>query len=435
MIEPLGSAAQRSSTGGAQPAESEVIKKVLPNGLTLLVKRHAVQPLVTMQAFVKGGIIADTAKTSGRSSIATAMMTKGTEKYTAEQIANFFDSVGGAINVSSQRNSSYLTCAVLKDDFPTALDFCHQVLVKPTFPAEEFKKEQELQLTRIAARAANPQTEIIDFWTTQLPDTTPYSRTIEGRVETVGKLTPADCKQFHKEYFVPSNMVIAVFGDIDPEATVASLTAKFGAMPKSSFAFPEFPLSHVSKETQNAVLKNQQQGTSMVLLSYPSVSVLAEKERSELEVLNSVLTGGGGSGGRLFEELRGAKLVYYVFGIEVTGLAPGYFLFLAQTQPETADEVARRIQANIERVRKEGIPAAELALAKEKLIAANAQRNTTPGEQAFQAALNQLYGLGYDYDKGYDDRINRVTSDDVQALVAKFFNHPLIIQSQPVAAE
>jgi zinc protease len=173
----------------------------------------------------------------------------------------------------------------------------------------------------------------------------------------------------------------------------------------------------------------------MVILSYPSVSVHAEKERAALQVLGGVLTGGGGSGGRLFEELRGARLVYYVFGFEITGPPPGYYLFMAQTRPDTADEVVQRIQANIEKIRKEGIPAKELVATKNKLIAGEALRNTTPAEQAFQAALNELYGLGYNYDAGYADRVNAVSSDDVQAVVAKFFRNPLVITTQPESAE
>ena len=230
-------------------------------------------------------------------------------------------------------------------------------------------------------------------------------------------------------------MVIAVFGDVDPDATMKELEKRFGRYAKSDVSFPKFAKAHVAEKAETTVLKNQQQGTSMVLMSYPSVSVHAEEERAALQVLSGVLTGGGGAGGRLFEELRGARLVYYVFGFEMTGPPPGYYLFMAQTRPETADEVVQRIKKNVDRIRSEGIAAEELKATKQKLIAQESLRNTTPGEQAFQAALNELYGLGYDFDSGYADRVNAVTSDDVQAVVAKFFTYPLVITTQPESAE
>jgi zinc protease len=169
----------------------------------------------------------------------------------------------------------------------------------------------------------------------------------------------------------------------------------------------------------------------MVIISQPTVDVKDAKTRAALDVLNSILTGGGGAGGRLFQELRGERLVYYVFGMELTGPAPGYFLFLAQTRPETAQEVVQRIEANVKKIRDEVILPHEFELAKQKLVAAHAMRNTTPASQGFQAAINELYGLGYDYDASYGQRIKAVTAEDVRQLVQKYFQHPLVVTSSP----
>lgn len=432
VIVPIGSGGPDAGGTDAQSVESDIVKKKLSNGLTVLIKRHSVQPMVSMQAFARAGILADTDETSGRSALAAELMTKGTEKYTAEEIAEYFDSVGGSLSVNSQRNSTYLTSAVLKDDFPKALDYASQVLFHPTFPADHFKKQQQLQLARIAARKGNPQAEVLDFWTKQLPKTTPFHRTVLGTPETVSKLTVSNLKEFHDQYFVPGNLVLAIFGDIDVDKTLKMVEEKFGGQRGGAIVFRDFPESHTSNTGKQATLRNQQQ-SSMVLMSYPTISVTDTKTSDALSVLSGVLTGGGGAGGRLFEELRGARLVYYVFGFEMTGFAPGYYLFLAQTRPETADEVAQRIKANLDKIRKEGIPQEEFDKVKQKLIANNSLRNTTPVEQAFQAALNELYGLGYDYDQSYDERIGKVTVKDVQAVVQKYFNNPLVITSQPLS--
>ncbi|HUG68526.1 MAG TPA: insulinase family protein, partial [Pirellulaceae bacterium] len=166
---------------------------------------------------------------------------------------------------------------------------------------------------------------------------------------------------------------------------------------------------------------------------YPVVSALDQETRAKIDVLNSILTGGSGAGGRLFNELRGEGLVYYVFGIELTGQAPGYFMFMAQTRPETVDEVIDRIQANVKRLSDEGVEAEDFELAKQKLIAAHAQRNVTPSAQAFQAAVDELYGLGYDNDKSYEARINKVTVADLQGLVREYFQNAIIATSSPTA--
>jgi zinc protease len=434
VIDPIGTA-QQATTTTAESVESPVIRKQLSNGLTVLLKRHAVLPLVSIQAFVNGGVLSDTAETSGRAALACELMTRGTEKYSGDQIANYFDSIGGAISVESQRNTSYLRCSILKEDFETSMDYVYQVLLRPTFAADQFTKVQQYQLGRIAARKANPQAEILDFWSDQLPAANPYSRRVLGKSQTVAKLTAADCRQFHKAYLVPNNMVLAIYGDIDPVKTLAMIEQSFGKEPKSpSFKFPEFAASHSLDKSVTANLPTQRADTAMVIVSHPTVNVLDEKTRSTLDVFNGILTGGGGSGGRLFDELRGETLVYYVFGFEITGQAPGYFLFLAQTRPETVGEVTQRIQAAVAKIGKEGVPAEELELAKIKLIAAHAQQNNTPSSQAFQACIDELYGLGHDYDKTYESRITGVTSNDLKSLVARYFQNSIIATSSPEPA-
>lgn len=431
VIDPIGSEQQVIAQAEQSP-ESPVVRKQLANGLTVLLKRHSVTPIVSMQVFVNGGVLADTAETSGLAALATSVMERGTEKYTGRQIAEHFDSIGGSFGTSSQRNTSFLRSSVLYDDFDEALDYVHQVLFRPTFPVDEFEKVKQQQLATIAARKANPQTEILDFWSTLVPASSPYGRTIAGSDETVTELTVEQCHEFHQKHFSPDNMVLAIFGDIDVDKTLARIEASFGKEPKGSGAvLPDFPRRNSATEVKREQLETDQPGTAMVLMGYPTVSALDQETRAKLDVLDSILTGGSGAGGRLFNELRGEGLVYYVFGIELTGQAPGYFMFMAQTRPETVDEVVNRIQANLKRVEEEGVAPDDFELAKQKLIAAHAQKNVTPASQAFQAAVDELYGLGYDNDKLYDDRINKVTVADLQALVRDYFQTAVIATSSP----
>ena len=436
IIDPLGSAAGKNAGSVETAAESPILKKQFANGLTVLLKRQAALPLVTIQAYIKGGAVADTTETQGLASLTTEMLEKGTKKYSADEIADHFDSIGGTIGLGSQVNTSYLQTAVLKDDAVSSLDYVYQVLFEPTFPADEFANVKEIRLGKIAARQADPRAEIMDFWAKLLPASSPYSRLALGEKATIAKLNPADCKKFHKMYFVPNNMVLSVFGDIDPEAMLKQIEAAFGKVPKSdTFKWPEFSLTQtpLSADVMKH-LKHQKQNTAMVLIAYPTVAVRDEKTRAAIDVLDALLTGGGSAGGRLFEELRGEQLVYYVMGIHMSGFAPGYFMSLAQTRPESLSQVVGRIRAALDTIRREGIPTDEFEKAKGKLIVAHAMRNTTPAERAFQASIDELYGLGYDHDKSYPERIGRVKVEEVVAVVKKYFDHAIVATSSPESA-
>jgi zinc protease len=433
LIDPPGTN-RETAAAAALRMEAKVVRTQLANGLTVLLKQDRVTPTVSIQAYCFGGAASDTPETCGLAALACELMTRGTKKYNARQIAEYFDSVGGTLSMDSQRFTSFLQCAVLKQDFETALDYAQEVLFAPTFPADECEKVQQQQLARIAARQAQPQTEIMDFWTMQLPRDTPYGRPVLGLASTVAKLRAEDCRRFHQRCIVPNRMVLALFGDIDPAATLSRLEKSFGAVPRAEQAVPgKSAQEHGPAKAATANLPSRREDTAMVLISYPTVSVQETKTRAALDVLNTVLTGGGGAGGRLFQELRGERLVYYVLGMELTGPEAGYFLFLAQTRPETVQEVVQRIQANIKSLREDVIMEHEFALAKQKLSAAHAMRNPTPAAQAFEAAVNELYGLGFDYDESYDQRIKEVTVEDLRQLVRRYFQSPLVVTSSPAS--
>src|SRR5207248_1243786 len=141
------------------------------------------------------------------------------------------------------------------------------------------------------------------------------------------------------------NMVLSVFGDIDLASALKQIEAMFGKVPRSdAFKWPEFSLTQAPlSDDLVRHLQHHKQNTAMVLIGFPTVAARNEKARAALDVLDAVLTGGGAAGGRLHEELRGEQLVYYVFGMQMTGFAPGYFVFLAQTRPESVAQVVQRI--------------------------------------------------------------------------------------------
>ncbi len=103
-------------------------------------------------------------------------------------------------------------------------------------------------------------------------------------------------------------------------------------------------------------------------------------------------------GGWLHNELRGAGLVYYVHAFQMTGPVPGYFAVIAQTRPDKVGEVVARIET--ERATGQSRDASarrSSSVAVKRVIALHAQENTTISQQAQQAAIDELYGLGYDY--------------------------------------
>ena len=115
----------------------------------------------------------------------------------------------------------------------------------------------------------------------------------------------------------------------------------------------------------------------------------------------------------------------------MTGPSPGYFVVMAQTEPGKMDEAVGRILKNMEKAKAGKIERDEYETALKTITALHAQENTTIEEQARQAAVDELFGLGYDYDKSFDARIEAVKLDDVVRAAKKYLGNYLLTTMSP----
>jgi zinc protease len=433
MITPPGGAAGAKAAQTAS-VETEIRRMQLPNGLRVLVKRDSHLPLVNLQAYVLGSSLVDTPETAGRSALVGTMLDKGTAKHSAQQIAEYFDSIGGRFAMTAGRNTVYGSVTTLSDDFPQAAALFAECFTQPAFPEGEFQKAKQRTLGAIARRADDPQQEILELFYDKLPATSPYHLIQGGKAETVKALTANDLRAYHAKYFVPNNMVVTVFGDIAPEAALKIVEANFGHLkPAPGFQPPAFDRANGLAQPITAHKQTGKQ-TGMVMMGYPCTSILDKKDYATMVLLDTILSGYDYPGGWLHNELRGAGLVYYVHAFQVTGPAPGYFAILAQTQPDKVDEVINRIQKNIARAKAGEITAEEFDTARQLVLARHAQENTAISEKAQQAASDEIYGLGYDYDQTFDARIQAVTREDVIAAARKYLDKCVLVTSTPSAS-
>ena len=434
MIAPPGRA-PKSAAGAAARGESAVRLERLPNGLRVLLKRQPQLPLINIQAYVLAGSLVDTEATAGRSALVAEMLDKGTARHSAAQIAQFFDAIGGQLSMSSGRFTVFGSATTLREDFPQAAALFAQCVMHPAFSREEFVKVQSLALGAIARRADDPQSEAFELFYDNLPAKSPYHLVQGGKAESVRRLTAVDLRAYHARYFVADNMLVTVFGDIDPQEALALVKKHFGSLkPGPGFKPSDFDRGNAIAQT---LVRHKQTGkeTGMIVLGYRGPSIYDKEDFAALTVLEAVMAGYKYPGGWLHNELRGEGLVYYVHAMPVAGPSPGFFVVLAQTQPEKIGEVVQRILRNVERAKSGQISQEEFQLALQRVTALHAQENTTIAEQAREDALNELYGLGYDYDndKNFAARITAVKLDELARVAKKYFTNHVLVTTSPQA--
>ncbi|MCX7918792.1 MAG: insulinase family protein [bacterium] len=409
---------QKTEVRSQQETERKKIKKViLPSGLTVLIKENHDLPLVSIRLVFKGGVVYETDQNNGICNLLQRMLLKGTKNRTAEQIAESIAQVGGKIDTYSGNNSFGVTIDILKDDLSLGLDILSDIVLNPIFPESALEIERQHVLAAIRSQEDDVFPAAMKLLRETLFTVHPYRRLTIGTESTVATITRNDIIQFYKQLCVPKNAVLAIFGDISTETVLNQIQKVF-----ESFDTPIIPYREEITESPITAIrtttKTKEKQQTVILIGYHGIKI-TDPRRYTSEVMNAILSG---QGSRLFDTIREKQgLAYYVGMIPVLGLDPGMYIFYVGTETDKIEIAIKSILAEIERIKSEDVTDEELIRAKKELIGNKAIDTQTNSAQAFESALDELYGLGYDNLDQYAMRINAVTKDDIRKLANDLF--------------
>jgi zinc protease len=410
-----------SLTGKAESvkplAAGEIQKFELSNGLRLLVREDHRLPLVGIGAVFRGGLLAETPQDNGITRLMAKVVLKGTKTRTAEQIANEIEAVGGSISSDAGNNSFSVSVDVMKPDVKLGLDLLSDVLLSATFPEKAIAREKEIQIASIQQEEEQLTTVARNIMRQALFPQHPYALRANGSVDAVQHLSQKDLVDFRDRYVVAKNGVLYVFGDVKAAEVKQLVEQTFGKMNSGALeltdAKPSVPLT--KPETVES-RKDKAQGVIMVGFRGASLS---SPDRYVLELIDEASSD---LGSRFFVRIREQMgLAYYVGASEMQGLVPGLFAFYLGTDPQKIEPVKAAFLDEIHKLGNEGLTAAELERAKKKLIGQQEIANQSNDAFGYHCALDELYGLGFDYYKQLEYNVNAVTLEDTKKIAAKYF--------------
>jgi len=409
--------AETTQTGTVAPKTVQphpIQKFELPNGLRLLVKEDHRLPFVEIRTVLRGGVLAENPTNNGVTLLMAKMLMQGTQSRTAEQIASEMESMGGSIDSYSGNNSFGVNAEVLTDDFSAGLDIVADVLLNSVFPGAAFDREREMQLSAIHAQ----RDQLLQSGGRQMRRAlfgdVGYGLDVNGTEESVTKLQISDVKNYYNGLLAPSNCVISIFGDVKTDEVSMAIEGKFGAWKNKAIipALGRVPALEGIQRVSDTRDKKQ----AVLLIGYPGTTIYSE-DRYALELLQEALSD---LGSRLFTRIREKLgLAYYVGAQNFLGLSPGYFAFYTGTEPEKVQLVETEMLKEAAALRTDGLTAEELKRSKAKVVGQKKISRQDLGSYAMTAALDEIYGLGFDFSDKDDAKFEAVTLEDVKRVAAK----------------
>jgi len=407
----------------AGKAETRFFK--LPNGLRVILHSTPAVDLVSMTLVTRGGVLAETPKTNGIGMLMAALSTKGAGELSAEEVAAFFDGAGGSISGQCGNNTFYWQATVLSDSFSRALDVFADVILRPTYAEKELEILRPILLARIRQTEEHWHGLLSKRWRADFFRDSPLSMLPLGSAEVVRSADRKSIAEYHFRHIRAGASVLAIYGNFDVDQTARSVRELFGAMPEGEPKTPELPARAVAEDGEDHVHASKLE-TAGVVVAAPGMTLGNVHDRLAITVLDTIISGYRLPRGWLHEELRGKKLVYVVHAYNWPALVPGAFVVYANCEPAKAQEVAAVIRRNLKRTLSHPFSQAEVDKAVNFVLTAELLENQEMEALSLQAALDELYGMGYDFRSKYEGLLRAVTPDQVARVAKEYLGGGLV---------
>lgn len=386
----------------------------LDNGLVVYLVKDNTLPIVHATALFHVGSAYAPKDKLGIAQMAAALIRDGgTAKYKADDIDKTLEYLGADITANAYTEETQVEMSALKKDTDKVLDIFADVLRNPVFEDEKIKivRDENLEVIRRRnddpSKAAAREVRRMFFGTEH-----PYGWRPEAA--TINAVAKPDLAAFHRDYFKPNNMILAVSGDFaSDEEMLAKLKEKFGDWKAGEIARPVIPppahasgrqIYLVDKDVAQVTIYVMQKGLERTNPGTYALSVVSEQM-------------GGGFQSRLFSEVRTKRGLAYVAQSYSTGLSKfGMILSVCGTKAESMAQALAEMLRQFAIIGKEPISAREMELTKGSIINPFVFKFSTPHKLAVERAMEEYYGYKKGFLESYVADVSKV--DAASALQA-----------------
>ncbi len=391
--------------------------QTLSNGMQVITVPHHEQPAVTMRLLIRAGGANDPDKKRGVSLLLSTLLDQGTTTRSSQQIADQIDSIGGVLGTGSGDDFTSLSAIVMKDSFGQAMDLVADIARNPAFAPEEIERQKEQLTSTQQVNANDPDYLASAVFDRLVYGFHPYGLPGSGTPETLAGITRQDLQQFHRQYFVPNNMVLAIVGDITQKEAVAAAERTFGAWPRGEI--PAWRGVTPPAPTRRIVVVDKPDAVQTEIrvgqLAIPRKHADFLKWDLAIKVL------GGEGANRLHRVLRSERGLTYGASADTEGRKlAGDIVAETDTRTDTTGEALRLMIDEFLRLQRFRVPERELMDAQAYLAGSFPLTIESPNDIATQVINHVLYELPLEEIPTYTRRVTAITPDDIQRVAQSY---------------
>ena len=412
------------------PVSQEILRVKLPkpieaklsNGVTVLILEDHRAPFITLQLHIDGaGALFESRNMAGLANTTAQMLREGTSSRSSIQIAEQIDRLGAALGAHASFGSpdTVLSASGLSDNFDEWLAITADVLLRPSFPAEELEKLKQRQRAQLREQRSASGFLLNERFNRVVYGEHPAA-IISPSNESIDHLNRDALIEWHRRNYAPQNAILGVAGDVRAKELISKLEKHLASWKKTE-AKESWPADPVAAKARKIVLVNRPNSVQTTLAIGNIAINRLSPDYFSMVVMNHVI--GGGASSRLFLNLREEKGYTYGVYSDFSALHyPGAWRAGGNMRTEVTEGALEEFFHEFRRIREEPVSAPELESNKRSIVASFALSLEQPARALGFAITLKRYHLPADYWDRYPANIMAVSAADVQRVARKYLD-------------
>jgi zinc protease len=392
----------------------EIETATLDNGMRLVVARRGTIPLVDVSIQVDTGNLANPSDAPGTANAAFGLMTEGTQRFDANELAAELDGIAMTPRISAGLERSSFGYRILRANLDESFELAAEMLRYPTYPEHELDKIKQQLYAVLATIEKNPSRFANSL----------FSRAVYGAQNPLGMVwTPElvssfsvdTIREFHAREVAPDNMTVFMIGDITMAEARASVENAFGGWKDTADSRLQ-PVGDAAEPAARVILVHQADAPQSTIIAGHAIDPYDAAISTELTLVNGVF--GGSFESRINMNLREDKAWSYGARSRIARNASGdqTFAVSGSVQTDKTMESMQEIRRELEEF-VSSRPATDEEVDRIKLNRSRSLPGTYSSNRGFLSSIvtSDSYGLPFDYAEGFAERLNAVDLDQVNA--------------------
>jgi zinc protease len=424
-----------NAAGLRMPGPADIVRTVLPNGITLLVRENFESPSVVLSGYLDCGSLYDDDEKLGLALFTAQGLMRGTHAHKFDQFFDLLESCGANLGIGANVHTTSFGGHALAEDLALLIGLLSECIREPAFPPALMEQLRAQLLTGLMIRDQDTEEMASMAFDQILFKDHPYARPEDGFPRTIQAITLKDIRDFHKKYYGPKGMVITIVGAVSHSAALELTENHFGDWnPAGTFTEGDLPpVQKIGKTVRKHVNLAGKSQTNLI------IGTLGPSRKSEdyfpASLGNSIL-GQFGMMGRIGEAVRERAGLAYTASTSLNAWqTTGSWEVAAGVNPANVQRAIELVLKELKRFTSEPVTRSELEDSKTNFIGRMPLALESNSGVAGTILNMERFDLGLDYLLRYPSLVRAVREEQVLNVARKYLDvEKLVIVSAGTTA-